>query len=142
MATTIEYTVQAGDILGVGDAAGYDAEASARAYAALLETELAAAYPDATISVRVARTSGGREIAAYVTDADGLPGDDAPVREQWSVTFVSNFVGTILIAPLMTCSARLAGSRLTTATTRPVGGKRYAACRFTNAGRAAFAANG
>lgn len=82
MATTIEYTVQAGDILGVGDAAGYDAEASARAYAALLETELAAAYPDATISVRVARTSGGREIAAYVTDADGLPGDDAPVRER------------------------------------------------------------
>lgn len=44
-------------------------------------------------------------------------------------------------AVLMTCSARLAGSRLTTAATWPVGGKRYAACRFTKAGRAAFAAN-
>ena len=47
-----------------------------------LDGVVAAAYPDATISVRVARTSGGREIAAYVTDADGLPGDDAPVRER------------------------------------------------------------
>ncbi len=77
--TTIRYTVQSGDILGTTPAAEYDALASAKAYAAALETELTAAFPGADLDVSVARTSGGESVWACVADDDGLPGDEAQV---------------------------------------------------------------
>jgi hypothetical protein len=84
MGTTIRYTVQAGDILGFDARAreGLDEMASARAYAAMLETELGTAYPDAEIDVTVARTSGGREIAVTSVDDDGDEIDSDPIAQR------------------------------------------------------------
>lgn len=83
-ATTIEYTVSATQEL-LGDTRHcegvYDVLASARAYAARVESAVEAAYPDADVSVSVVRGAVAQSVAVYVTDDDGLPGDERDIGD-------------------------------------------------------------